>query len=103
MLFSPKSSNREKDRNPNNENHKAYLRRAVRCDAGLFRAVCRVRAAGTETRTSHYNCGGASLNSTGHYSPQPHYVKFYDDYTYFVMYNYPFEMIDAIINTGFKK
>lgn len=60
-----------------------------------------------DTTAYHYECSEQFLilynNNTEQYSPQPHYVEFYDDYTYFVMYNYPFELIDVILNVGFKK
>ena len=42
-------------------------------------------------------------NSLSDFNPYPHYIKFYDDFSYFVMYNYPFDMIDMVINVGFRK
>ena len=61
----------------------------------------------SDTTTYYYECSEQFLifynNNMEQYSPQPHYIKFYDDYTYFVMYNYPFLAIDAILNAGFKK
>jgi len=61
----------------------------------------------SDTTAYYYECSEQFLifynNNNEHYSPQPHYIKFYDDYTYFVMYNYPFLVIDMILNAGFKK
>ena len=61
----------------------------------------------SDTTAFNYECSEQYLilynNNTEQQSPQPHYIKFYDDYTYFVMRNYPFLVIDVILNAGFKK
>lgn len=61
----------------------------------------------SDTTTFNYECTEQFLifynNNTERYSPQPHYIRFYDDYTYFIIYNYPFLVIDVILNAGFKK
>lgn len=61
----------------------------------------------SDTTVYYYECSEQFLifynNNIEHYSPQPHYIKFYDDYTYFVIYNYPFLVLDVILNAGFKK
>jgi hypothetical protein len=62
----------------------------------------------SDTTAYSYECSEQFLvfynNNMEQYSPQPHYIKFYDDYTYFVMYNCPFFTVaDVISNVGFKK
>ena len=61
----------------------------------------------SDTTTCFYDCSEQFLilyKNDLEYSPLPHYIKFYDDYTYFVMYNCPFfNASDVIWNAGFKK
>lgn len=56
--------------------------------------------------TCFYEFSGQFLilyNSLSDFNPYPHYIKFYDDFSYFVMYNFPFDMIDVVMNVGFRK
>jgi len=61
----------------------------------------------SDTTTYLYDCSEQFLlfyKNDLEYSPQPHYIKFYDDYTYFVMYNCPFfYAVDMVLNVGFRK
>ena len=64
-------------------------------------------AGSSDTTTYLYDCSEQFLlfyKNDLEYSPQPHYIKFYDDYTYFVMYNCPFfYAVDMVLNVGFRK
>ena len=61
----------------------------------------------SDTTTYLYDCSEQFLlfyKNDLEYSPQPHYIKFYDDYTYFVMNNCPFfYAVDMVLNVGFRK
>lgn len=65
-----------------------------------------IKESPSDTISYYYDCSEHFLllyRNYNDYSPQPHYIKFYDDYTYFIMVNYPFLVQDAILNAGFRK
>lgn len=76
-------------------------------DGNCFCIIGDSNSDGSDTTTYYYECSEQFLILYKVYSdnsPLPHYIKFYDDYSYFVMYNCPFFTVaDVVSNVGFRR